>query len=255
MWGGTADRNMVSNHKGLPTTWDVKTKKNVKWVAELGSQTYGNTVVASGHVYVGTNNEAMKDPNSGDKGILMAFRVGRPVHVAAVHDTLAQGRANDCLSRASVLRRSSRTASSTTCRIAARYAVDADGFRDGTNDDWLRTRTQSRGRRRHHLALRHDGRARRGAAQHGQLVPGNFRNWVREHLERPGREPRHVPSPKARRSSRSTRPPRSGLEYNPWARRSCTASVVARGRQDRRLDAGGHRAGRRLRARLRNQDR
>ena len=48
MWGGTPDRNMVSSMKGLPTTWDVKTKKNVKWVAELGSQTYGNPVVANG---------------------------------------------------------------------------------------------------------------------------------------------------------------------------------------------------------------
>ena len=48
MWGGTADRNMVSNMKGLPLDWDVKTKKNVKWVAELGSQSYGNIVVAGG---------------------------------------------------------------------------------------------------------------------------------------------------------------------------------------------------------------
>ena len=29
MWGGTPDRNMVSNMKGLPMSWDVKTKKNV----------------------------------------------------------------------------------------------------------------------------------------------------------------------------------------------------------------------------------
>ena len=50
MWGGTPDRNMVSTMKGLPTTWDVKTKKNVKWVAELGSQAYGNPVVADGMV-------------------------------------------------------------------------------------------------------------------------------------------------------------------------------------------------------------
>src|SRR5215212_7018346 len=42
MWGGTPDRNMVSKAKGMPTSWDVKTKKNVKWVADLGSQTYGN---------------------------------------------------------------------------------------------------------------------------------------------------------------------------------------------------------------------
>src|SRR5687768_18611677 len=60
MWGGTADRNMVSNMKGIPTSWDVKTKKNVKWVAALGSQTYGNVVVAGGMVFVGTNNEGLR---------------------------------------------------------------------------------------------------------------------------------------------------------------------------------------------------
>ena len=54
MWGGTPDRNMVSSMKGLPTEWDVKTKKNIKWVAELGSQSYGNPVVADGMVFVGT---------------------------------------------------------------------------------------------------------------------------------------------------------------------------------------------------------
>src|SRR2546430_6904085 len=48
MWGGTPDRNMVSDMKGIPTTWDVKTKKNVKWMAELGSQSYGNPVIAGG---------------------------------------------------------------------------------------------------------------------------------------------------------------------------------------------------------------
>ena len=75
MWGGTPDRNMVSNMKGLPTTWDVEEKKNVKWVAALGSQTYGNPVVAGGMVFVGTNNEALRDPKqTGDRGVLMAFR-------------------------------------------------------------------------------------------------------------------------------------------------------------------------------------
>jgi hypothetical protein len=42
MWGGSPDRNMVSGHKGLPTTWDVEKKVNVKWVSTLGSQSYGN---------------------------------------------------------------------------------------------------------------------------------------------------------------------------------------------------------------------
>ena len=37
MWGGTPDRNMVSNQK-VVASWDVKTGKNVKWVSQLGSQ-------------------------------------------------------------------------------------------------------------------------------------------------------------------------------------------------------------------------
>ena len=75
MWGGTPDRNMVSNMKGLPTSWDVGKKTNVKWVASLGSQSYGNVVVSGGMVFVGTNNEGLRDPKiTGDKGVLMAFR-------------------------------------------------------------------------------------------------------------------------------------------------------------------------------------
>src|SRR5438552_18683426 len=73
MWGGTADRNMVSNMKGAPTSWDINAKKNVKWVAALGSQTYGNPVVAGGMVFAGTNNEGLRDPKQGgDRGVLMA---------------------------------------------------------------------------------------------------------------------------------------------------------------------------------------
>jgi outer membrane protein assembly factor BamB len=75
MWGGSPGRNMVSPMTGLPTTWDVKTRKNVKWMAELGSQSYGNAVVAGGQVYVGTNNELMRNPKeTGDRGVLMCFR-------------------------------------------------------------------------------------------------------------------------------------------------------------------------------------
>ena len=73
MWGGTPDRNMVSKMTGLPIEWDVKTKKNVKWVADLGSQSYGNPVVAGGMVFVGTNNELVRDKaQGGDRGVLMA---------------------------------------------------------------------------------------------------------------------------------------------------------------------------------------
>jgi outer membrane protein assembly factor BamB len=97
MWGGTPDRNMVSNMKGLPTEWDVKTKKNIKWVAELGSQSYGNAVVSGGVVFVGTNNEALRDPKqTGDRGVLMAFDENTGTFLwQHTHEKLTSGRAND----------------------------------------------------------------------------------------------------------------------------------------------------------------
>jgi len=97
MWGGTPSRNMVSNEKGVVSSWDVKAKKNVKWIAQLGSQTYGNVTVGSGKVFVGTNNEGLKDPKiTGDKGIVMAFRESDGEFLwQMVHDKLASGRVND----------------------------------------------------------------------------------------------------------------------------------------------------------------
>ncbi len=97
MWGGTPDRNQVSNMKGAPTDWDVKTKKNIKWVADLGSQSYGNPVVAGGMVFVGTNNELVRDPKQpGDRGVLMAFRESDGQFMwQQTHVKLESGRAND----------------------------------------------------------------------------------------------------------------------------------------------------------------
>src|SRR4030095_8180501 len=97
MWGGTPDRNMTSNMKGLPTSWDVKAKTNVKWVAQLGSQTHGNAVVSCGMVFVGTNNEGVRDPKiTGDKGVVMAFRESDGEFMwQMVHDKLVAGRVND----------------------------------------------------------------------------------------------------------------------------------------------------------------
>jgi outer membrane protein assembly factor BamB len=97
MWGGTPDRNMVSNMKGLPIDWDIKTKKNVKWVADLGSQSYGNIVVANGTVLIGTNNESPRDPKqAGDRGVLMAFSEATGEFLwQQTHEKLSSGRAND----------------------------------------------------------------------------------------------------------------------------------------------------------------
>ena len=97
MWGGTPDRNMVSATKGLPTEWDITSKKNVKWVSTLGSQSYGNPVVSGGMVFVGTNNEGLRDPNQGgDRGVLMAFRESDGEFLwQQTHRKLESGRAND----------------------------------------------------------------------------------------------------------------------------------------------------------------
>lgn len=85
-WGGSNDRNMVSDEKGLPIDIvpgdkikgsddiDLSTTKNVAWVAKLGSQSYGTPNIAGGTVYVGTNNESPRDSkHQGDRGIVMAF--------------------------------------------------------------------------------------------------------------------------------------------------------------------------------------
>jgi outer membrane protein assembly factor BamB len=75
MWGGTPQRNMVSSIKELPSSWDVKSGKNIKWKAEIGNVSYGNPVVSGGKVFLGTNNAHPKNPAiTGDKGVLMCFR-------------------------------------------------------------------------------------------------------------------------------------------------------------------------------------
>jgi len=97
MYGGTAARNMVSDETHLPVRWDPATGENVKWVADLGSQSYGGPVVAGGKVFVGTNNQKQRDPKiAGDRGILMAFRAADGQFLwQAVHEKLSQGKVND----------------------------------------------------------------------------------------------------------------------------------------------------------------
>jgi outer membrane protein assembly factor BamB len=137
MWGGTPDRNLVSNMKNAPTEWDVKTKKNIKWVAELGSQSYGNPVVAGGMVFVGTNNELLRDPKQpGDRGVLMAFRESDGQFLwQHTHAKLEAGRANDWPFQG--------VASSPLVEGELLYyvsnrgvvqALDIQGFRDNEND-------------------------------------------------------------------------------------------------------------------------
>ncbi len=87
-WGGTRMRNNAPAVKNLPTQWDIgkfdrrtgewdrSKAQNIRWYAKLGSQTYGNPVVAGGRVFVGTNNGAghlKRYPSDVDLGCLLAF--------------------------------------------------------------------------------------------------------------------------------------------------------------------------------------
>ncbi len=89
-WGGSSYRNNVPvTSAKIATSWDAgkfdrttgewksESAKNIKWVASLGSQSYGNAVVAGGQVYVGTNNShgyLARYPAKVDLGCLLAFR-------------------------------------------------------------------------------------------------------------------------------------------------------------------------------------
>jgi outer membrane protein assembly factor BamB len=87
-WGGTSLRNNTPVAEGIVTDWapgdfDRKTgewkpssAKNIKWVGTLGSQTYGNTVVAQGKVWLGTNNSngyLKRYPGDYDLGVLVCL--------------------------------------------------------------------------------------------------------------------------------------------------------------------------------------
>jgi outer membrane protein assembly factor BamB len=128
---------MVTNMKGLPLSWDVKTKKNVKWMAQLGSQTYGNITVSGGIVFVGTNNEGARDPKiTGDKGVLMAFKESDGTFLwQAVHDKLVAGRVNDWPYQG--IASSPLVEGDRVYYVSNRgelMCVDAQGFRDKEND-------------------------------------------------------------------------------------------------------------------------
>lgn len=82
-WGGSPAKNMVAKD-ALPldfTPGQGKTLeeiqqsgKNQRWVAKLGSQSYGTPTIAGGKVFVGTNNEEPRNQKiSGDRGVVMCF--------------------------------------------------------------------------------------------------------------------------------------------------------------------------------------
>jgi outer membrane protein assembly factor BamB len=137
MWGGTVQRNMISAMKNLSEFWDVKSGKNIKWKAKIGSTAYGNPVVADGKIFLGTNNANPRNPETkGDKGILMCFRESDGSFLwQAVTDKLESGAENDypeegvCSSPAVEGKR--------LYYVSNRgelICLDTEGFMDGKND-------------------------------------------------------------------------------------------------------------------------
>ncbi|MGH7128530.1 MAG: PQQ-binding-like beta-propeller repeat protein, partial [Planctomycetaceae bacterium] len=76
MFFGWPGRNNTPEGRNIPIAWDVDSGENIKWKAKLGSQSYGNAVVANGRIFIGTNNGAgyiKRYPPSVDLGCLIAF--------------------------------------------------------------------------------------------------------------------------------------------------------------------------------------
>ena len=137
MFGNTPARNMVSDETGVPDNWDPQTGSNILWTQPVGSQAYGGPTVSNGKVYVGTNNEGVRNPAyDGDKGVLMAFDATTGDFVwQMVHDKLSAGRVNDW-----PLQGICSTAFVQGDRVwyvsnqAHVVCLDAEGFKDGEND-------------------------------------------------------------------------------------------------------------------------
>lgn len=88
-FGGSSRRNNVRVGQNLPENWnpgeiDEKTGRwkpgsgrNIRWVAKLGTSGYASPVVASGKVFIGTNNAGgrlARVPATIDLGCLLCFR-------------------------------------------------------------------------------------------------------------------------------------------------------------------------------------
>jgi len=150
-WGGSAARNNTPESGPLPIDWDPgqfdaetgawkpETSRNIAWVAQLGSQSYGNPVVAGGKAYVGTNNGKGwigRYPASVDLGCLLAFNTNdgsflwqdssEKLPTGRVHDWPLQG---ICCSPY--------VEGDRLWYVTSRGEVkclDTEGFRDGEND-------------------------------------------------------------------------------------------------------------------------
>ncbi|MCA9192192.1 MAG: PQQ-binding-like beta-propeller repeat protein [Planctomycetales bacterium] len=138
-WAGSHLRNNVTDEPGIATEWDVIKGQNIRWSMPLGSETYGNPIVANGKVFVGTNNGAgylERYPHEVDLGVLLCFdektgeflwqHSNEKLSTGRVHDWPHQGICSAPLIDGDML-----------WYVSSRGEVvclDVNGFRDGEND-------------------------------------------------------------------------------------------------------------------------
>jgi outer membrane protein assembly factor BamB len=73
-WGGTQQRIMSGDERDIPASFvpgkkasdgsgiDLRTTRNVRWIAKLGNETYSSPAVAGGRVFIGTSDGTLNDP-------------------------------------------------------------------------------------------------------------------------------------------------------------------------------------------------
>ena len=137
MWGYTPSRNVSVEGTGIPAEWNPKTGENIKWSVELGSQTYGGPIIHGGKVFVGTNNQSVKNPKlGGDRGVIMAFNRADGAFLWQItHTKLTAGRVNDWpqqgICSTPYVEGDRLYYISNQAQVVC---VDTEGFRDGEND-------------------------------------------------------------------------------------------------------------------------
>lgn len=98
-WGGSGNRNNAPLSGPLPNQFDIETGENVLWSAPLGTETYGNPVVANGKIFVGTNNGSgfvERLPPDIDLGVLVCLSEKDGSFLWQLScEKLASGRAQD----------------------------------------------------------------------------------------------------------------------------------------------------------------
>lgn len=137
MWGFTPSRNLVSDETDLPEKWDPETGLNIKWRAALGSQTYAGPILIGGKVFVGTNNQGLRNPKlTGDRGVIMAFQESDGEFLwQSTHTKLPSGRVNDWpqqgVCSAPFIEGDRLYYVSNRCEVVC---IDTEGYLDGEND-------------------------------------------------------------------------------------------------------------------------